>query len=211
MFMKFKNILSNFKIRTKISLGYWVLLILMVVVGVVALVQLNAIDNTVKTLANRLAEKRHLADQITGQTWKFRYYSMRYINNRQQIDLDNYRQELSMFYTLLDQIKPYITGKNEEDVLIRIGEITNGYAEGFNSLVVILANRKQAVDTLASQGLSAQDRLDNLREMTLKSGQGAVDTNVRAIIRSFAMMNSISDKYLQTNNEELVILFKQIN
>jgi methyl-accepting chemotaxis protein len=198
--------LSAFKdlnVNTKIISGYVVALVLMVIIGLLAIFSLGQINNTVRDLADDLAEDQHLADSIVADIWNTRFYSVRYINQQDAQDLTLYNDMSDEFQQLLADADQRITDPERVTMLNTIQTETGNYVEGFREVVTLMDTRQKTQDeVLDVQGPLAEEKLDELRSSAYQDDDAIVSYYAGNAQRSFILMRLDAFKFLQEGEDQ---------
>lgn len=157
------NKFSNFRVGTKILLGYVFALALMAMVVGVAILRINQINATVTNLAQNLATEQHLADQIVANVWSIHFYALQYMDQQNPEDLKRYRAEFANFEQLLAIAHQQI--KNERtDYLSNIRTGIQTYGADVTRVINLLTWRKRdLLVNLDQQGRLTEIKLEQLR------------------------------------------------
>ena len=103
------QLFNRFSVGVKIIAGYVIALTLMVVVGVVAIVRLNEVGDTVSDVTDDLALDRQLGNDVVAEILLTRYYANKYTATQNQNLLDRYTEELSNLEQILAVAETAIT------------------------------------------------------------------------------------------------------
>jgi hypothetical protein len=107
----FNTQFRKMKVSRKIMAGFIIAQAVMVVVGIVSIVQLMSINGTVAHMAEELAVERQLSNEIDAKIISARYYANRYIYNKEQTDLNTYKEEMALLEDLMLKAKDASTSR----------------------------------------------------------------------------------------------------
>lgn len=157
------NKFSNFRVGTKILIGYVFALALMAMVVGVAILRINQINATVTNLAQNLAAEQHLADQIVANVWSIHFYALQYMDQQNPEDLKRYRAEFANFEQILAVANQQITDERM-DYLDNIRTGIQTYSADVTRVINLLTWRKRdLLVNLDQQGRLTEIKLEQLR------------------------------------------------
>ncbi len=191
----------NFKVGTKIFIGYVIALSLMALVIIVALLRINQINETVVELAENLATEQHLADQVVASVWATHFYALQYMDQQNPVDLERYRAEYDHFDELISLSEPIISNHRR---LLYLDEIKNGiqsYGDDFNLVSELLETRDQnlLVD-LDKQGRLAEIKLEQIRANSFFSNDTETSYQAGNAQRALLLMRVAAFQYLESGD-----------
>ncbi len=203
--------LNDLKVGTKILTGYILALVLLVIVGVVAIIRVNAIDSTVTYLADNAAKQQHLADQFVSQIWAIRLYAVKYINRPNPEDAKQFNQEIEGFKTILAEAETIMTTESRATKLASVKTGVDEYATDFTEITRLITKRENTKTSILDvQGPLAEEKLDRLRQ------NAAADNNNLEIARltgdaqrDFLLMRLNAYKYLEDGDEQWTQKFNE--
>ncbi|MCB0165163.1 MAG: HAMP domain-containing protein [Anaerolineae bacterium] len=196
------NIFKNLPVGTKILAGNFIALALMVLVGGVAIVRLNTIENTVSDLADNLAVDQHLADQIESKILLVRFYANKYIRDQKPKDTTQYQEALTGFETLLTEADTKITKPERVEMLRQIETGAQIYKTTFAEVMQLITDRDQTVSTILDvEGPLAQKKLDQLAQAAFDKNDFAVVYHTLKASEALQLMRFSAFRYLEHGNE----------
>lgn len=191
------QIFDRFQLGTKIIAGYMIALALMIIVGTIALLRINEIDNTVTNLADNLARDQRLADEMVAQTLLARFYANKYIQNQDSADIERFNNERQKFETLLDIADIEITKPERVALLTGIKTDVAAYNNTFIEIIGLINNRQQkTADVLDAYGLLAENEFQTLRVNTFMLQNVFISAHTADAQTSFLLMRFNVSKYL---------------
>ena len=150
------------RVGAKIALGYIVTLGLMISIGILAVVRLDRVSNTVSSLTGNLETDQQIAGQIVQRSLSARYYAARYVSSHTQADLDGFRSEYAALKTLFNNAK--VTDPKRSAVLLAIQGAAGNYGLAFDQAVSLIQEQQRVqADVLDLQGLILDNKLAALR------------------------------------------------
>jgi methyl-accepting chemotaxis protein len=197
------NIVRNLKVGPKIIIGYVIALALMGIVGGLAIMRLNQINDTVTVLSEDLAVDQRLADQIVAQILMTRFYANKYIRDPNDADLNRYQEELADLKVTLTEADAQITDPERVEILTRIKQDVQDYEEAFAEVSRIVASRQKTIqETLDVQGPLAEQKLNTLRQSAYQAESFTVSYYTGEAQRAFLLMRFDAFKYLQQGDKQ---------
>ncbi|MCB9079035.1 MAG: MCP four helix bundle domain-containing protein, partial [Anaerolineaceae bacterium] len=204
------NIFKNFSVGTKILAGNFIALALMIVVGGVAIVQLNTIDSTVSDLANSLAVDQHLADQIESKILLVRFYANKYIRDQKSEDLTHYQEALTGIETLLTEADTKIIKPQRVEMLHQVETGVQTYKSTFAEVTQLIADREQTVSTILDiEGPLAQQKLDQLAQVAFDDSDFEVAYHSLKANEALELMRLNAFRYLEHGDESWLVKFEE--
>ncbi len=195
----------NLKVRSKILIGYIIVLLLMAAIGLIAILRFDQISATVTNLANNLAAEQHLSDAITSQIWSTRFFAHQYINQQNSADLNRFNEEATRFDELLSQADAKITDSEREQILANIKAGVQEYADGSYEIASLIAERNTILQgTLDLQGSLADLKLDQLRESIFETDDAVASYYAGNAQRAYLRIRLNTFRYLSTGDEQWV-------
>ncbi len=203
-----KTIFAKLGVGTKIIAGYIVALLLMVIVGGVALVQLGQIDGKVTDLATNLAEDQRISESIVEEILLARFYANKYIRDPQQTFLTRFEDEMKLLNETLAEADLAITKPERVQMLQEIHSDVETYSATFTE-VVDLINKRDGVVTnaLDVQGPLAEQKLQQLRNNMFDAGNLTAVQHSGNVQAALLLMRFNAFKYLQVGEAQWVDQF----
>ena len=203
-----KSMFARLGVGTKIIAGYIVALLLMVIVGGVALVQLGQINGKVTDLATNLAEDQRISESIIEEILLARFYANKYIRDPQQAFLTRFEEEMNRLNETLTEADVAITKPERVQMLQEIHSDVDTYQATFTE-VVDLINKRNGVVTndLDVQGPLAEQKLEQLRNNMFDAGNLTAVQHSGNVQAALLLMRFNAFKYLQVGEAQWVDQF----
>lgn len=194
---------NNFKVNTKIMIGYAIALTLMAVVGGVALFRLNQINATVIDLADNLAADQHLADAMGIHVGLVRFYANKYVRDQDPTDLTHFNEEFANLEDFLAQADQAITKPERVELLKQIKASSTEYNTTFLEITTLIADRQKIqTDLLDVQATAAEEKLEELQKQTFEAGN-LVELNLAGTANAYFHRVRLNVfKFLQKGDEQ---------
>jgi methyl-accepting chemotaxis protein len=196
---------KNLKFSTQITLGYLVILILMIVVGSVALVRLNQINSTF-IQAERWAIEQQSAGEILSQVLRLRFYANKYILDRNQAHLERFNEiwtELEEMFFSKEEVTKLTTSNERIQSATQLKQLIQEYKIHFQEVTQLIAERSQIIsEILDIQGPLAEDKLEQLHENTFKTNDTAGSYHVSSCQKALLLMRINLFKFLDNGEEK---------
>jgi methyl-accepting chemotaxis protein len=158
------NPLKNLKVGTKIITGYLIILVLMAIVGGVAIIRLNSINQTVDYLAGNLAGDQHLIDTVSAKMWTLRFLVNRYTNLKDPTDLAEYHLQMNNLQNMMNEFDQDVVQGEQGQRINQIKTDLESYQTGFDEVVELISQRSDIqANILDVQGPLAENKLNLLR------------------------------------------------
>ena len=195
------NTFNNYKVSTKLLIGYVIALTLMATVIIVAILGIHQINDTVTTLAEGLATEQHLAGQVVANLWATHFYALQYMDQQNPVDLGRYRAEYANFDQLLTVADQRISKRERLAHLDNVRDDIQTYGADVTQVIELLTirNRDLLVD-LDQQGRLAEIKLEQIRANSFFADD--TDTSYQAgnAQRALLLMRVAAFQYLESGD-----------
>ncbi|MCB0165162.1 MAG: HAMP domain-containing protein [Anaerolineae bacterium] len=204
------NIFKNFSIGTKILVGNFIALALMILIGGVAMVRLHTIEGTVSDLADNLAVDQHLADQIESKILQVRFYANKYIRDQKSEELTQYQEALTDFETLLSEADTKITDPQRVEMLGQVKTGAQSYKSTFIEITELIDDRNQTISSILDiQGPLAQQKLNQLAQAAFDNNDFEIAYHALQVNEALELMRFDAFRYLEHGDESWIDKFEQ--
>lgn len=195
------NSFYNFRVGTKILIGYVIALALMALVIVVAILRINQINETVVELAENLAAEQHLADQVVTSVWATHFYALQYMDQQNPEDLERYRTEYANFDQLLNSSELIILNEDRGQFIDEIESGIQTYGHDFNQVTDLLNTRqKHLLVALDKQGRLAEIKLEQIRANSFFSNDTETSYQAGNAQRALLLMRVAAFQFLESGD-----------
>ncbi len=203
------NTFNNFKVSTKMFIGFLTILILMVIVSGIALFQTIRIQTMVTHLADHLASDQHLADQMVAKILQVRLHVNKYIFEQQPENLTRSKEEIANLATLLAKADENITDPAQVNLLTHIKADVQTYENTFAEITKLMAARNQIlVGILEVQGPLAEEKLEQLRDQAFQANDANTSFYAGNLQRALLLMRLEVFKYLRAGDTQQIPKFE---
>jgi methyl-accepting chemotaxis protein len=190
------NTFNNFKVGTKIRVGFIILLVIMTIISAVAVFHLSKIRTTVTDLTDNLAGDQHMSDQMVANILQIRFYAHRYLRTENSDELNRFHEELARFEALLAQADKKISQTERVKMLATIKQGVQDYRNYFSKISQLMSDRHQLVwKKLNVVGPKAENQLEQLRENAWKAEDATTSFYASNVQRAFLLMRLNAAKY----------------
>ncbi|HRV93235.1 MAG TPA: ATP-binding protein [Anaerolineae bacterium] len=192
---------NNYKVGTKILIGYVIALALMAAVIVIAILRIYQINDTVANLAEGLAAEQHLADQVVTNVWATHFYALQYMDQQNPADLGRYRAEYAKFDQLLAMADQRVSKQARLAYLDDIKSGIQTYGDDFTDVIGLLTtrNRDLLVD-LDQQGRLAEIKLEQIRANSFFADDTVTSYQAGNAQRALLLMRVAAFQYLESGD-----------
>ena len=192
---------NNYKVGTKILIGYVIALALMAAVIVIAMLRIYQINDTVANLAEGLAAEQHLADQVVTNVWATHFYALQYMDQQNPADLGRYRAEYAKFDQLLAMADQRVSKQARLAYLDDIKSGIQTYGDDFTDVIGLLTtrNRDLLVD-LDQQGRLAEIKLEQIRANSFFADDTVTSYQAGNAQRALLLMRVAAFQYLESGD-----------
>ncbi|MDM8565151.1 GAF domain-containing protein [Candidatus Halobeggiatoa sp. HSG11] len=204
------NFFDNFKVGTKISSGFIIILILMGIIGGMAIFQFSQIKSTVTNLADNFAKDQYLAEQLVTQILLTRFYANKYIRDHKVEDLDRFNEEFANFEKLLVEADIEITKGERVKMLAEIKAGVEKYGKNFSQVTKFVDKRHDTLSKILDiQGPLAEQKLEQLRDSAFKADDAIASFYAGNAQRALLLMRLDAFKYLDKGDIKWVKKFNE--
>lgn len=204
------KIFRNLKIGIKIIVGYLIALILMMIVGGVALVNLNEVNSAMENVTKNSAKEEMLAQNIVVQILLSRFYANKYINSQNPDDLTRHKEEWSKLKELLTSAETSVTNAERADLLKQIKSDFAAYEVAVAEIDELIAERKHVItNVLDEKGQQTLDLLNQLQDNLAHTYNPTAINHIANAQKAFLIMQFNVYKYLVEGDEERTVTFDQ--
>jgi signal transduction histidine kinase len=195
------NAFKNFKVGTRILIGYVIALLLMAVVIIIAIVRIQEINDTVTTLAEGLATEQHLADRVVENVWATHFYALQYMDQQNSIDLERYQAEYDNFTSLLQIADQRITTQERLTHLENIRSGIQTYGEDFSRVIGLITTRnRELLVNLDQQGRLAEIKLEQIRANSFFADDPVTSYQAGNAQRALLLMRVAAFQFLESGD-----------
>ncbi|MBI1299255.1 HAMP domain-containing protein, partial [bacterium] len=203
-----KTIFAKLGVGTKIIAGYVIALLLMVIVGGVALVQLGQINGKVTDLATNLAEDQRISESIVSEILLARFHANQYMRDPQQAALTRFEDEMKLLNDTLDEADIAITNPERVQMLQQIHTDVDTYHTTFTEVVDLINKRNEVVTNILDvQGPLGEEKLQQLRNNMFDAGNLPAVQYSGNTQSALLLMRFNAFKYLQVGETQWVDQF----
>jgi len=192
--MKFWN---NWKVSTKVVIGFILLALVIMVVGGTGILRINQISTTVKSLAEQTAVEQHLSDQLAAEIISIQLRALEYIQTGQESSYQEFLDTYNQFETLLAESESIIQDTQRQDYL---QDIKTGAGEYYQTVVGIhnLIIERQALiyNTLDVESKLTYARISQLVDRYYRNDRYMEQHLTSLMYTSFANMEAAALRYL---------------
>ncbi|MDM8569504.1 response regulator, partial [Thiotrichales bacterium HSG1] len=204
------NFFDNFKVGTKISSGFIIILILMGIIGGMAIFQFSQVKSTVTNLADNFAKDQYLSEQLVTQILLTRFYANKYIRDHKFEDLDRFNEEFVNFEKLLAEADIEITKGERVKMLAEIKAGVKKYGENFTQVTKFVNKRHDILSNILDvQGPLAEQKLEQLRDSAFKADDAIASFYAGNAQRALLLMRLDAFKYLDKGDIQWVKKFDE--
>jgi methyl-accepting chemotaxis protein len=204
------NIFRNLKVGTKIFSGYLIALTLMAVVGGVALVRLDQINNMMSDITQNLAQDEVVTQDIVAQILLARLYVVKYIRSQNPDDLTRQNEEWAKLKELLTKADTAITKAERVELLKQVKTDASAYEVAFTEITQLITKREQIrTDILDVKGPQADDFISHLQFSAYQAKDFEVMKYAADAQTAFSLMRLDVFKYLVEGDEKSTTTFDQ--
>ncbi len=150
--------LNDLSLKKKIIVGYLVVIVLVVCVGVLALVQIVALGGRVGYLTQEVASRVKLASSIETATLSMRLATEKAIYRNRKADAEAAEQAIAHFQEVLGSAGHDHLGV-EAAVLKQIQDLSAEYIEKYHNVVIRIQAQNESRKALTTLGDEVQDQL----------------------------------------------------
>jgi len=203
------NTFNNFKVSTKMFIGFLTILILMVMVSGIALFQTIRIQTMVTYLADHLASDQHLADQMVAKILQVRLHVNKYIFEQKPESLTRSKEEIANLTALLAQATENITESAQVKLLTDIKADVQAYENSFAEITKLIDERNQIlVEILDVQGALAEEKLKQLRDQAFQANDANTSFYAGNWQQALLLMRLEVFKYLRAGDTQQIPKFE---
>lgn len=196
------------RIGPGLLIPYLIALFFVVGIGILAVVRLGQISDTVNHVTDELAAERALADDIVNQVLLVRFNANRYVRTQRQADLDLFDASYAQLETLLHSAEQQIVDPDRAAKLVAIDETVHQYGVAFREVVQLIQARQQLqAGVLDVQGLIIENKLTALKVHISTLEQPPVFLSFGNAQAAFQEMRLSAARYLADGDERQVVLF----
>ena len=141
--------MKNFKIGTRILIGFITLIVLIIVLGVFSYVQLSTLNSKTEEITSSWMPSTLYANQMNANIANFRSREYRHIVSKTDAEMDDVENRMAQVITDFEKnrkaYKKVITSKEEEDLYEEFMKEWNIYLGVHDELLVI--SRQNLLDS----------------------------------------------------------------
>ena len=200
--------LRNIKLGAKIIAGYAIALTLTAVVGVLAYVQLNAVQARFSELAGNLSQDRQVANDLQANLLGVRLAANQYLRLETEQALLAFGDAWEAYAASLAAADEAITKPERVALLKAIHTHSEAYRSAFDEVTQVVARRQSVREqALDPQATLAQDSLNQLAEELRQAGEPEALYQVGLAQEALQRMRVNMLKYLDTGEAQWVTRF----
>ena len=201
--------LSMMKVRTQISLGFGVLIILLAIIALVSILGLQSARENFDAYRH-LARDTNLAGQLQTKMLMVRMNVKDFLITHSETDIQEYEQYVQIMLDLLQEAQEQIEDPERAKNIQVISESVGDYQQAFRQVLQLREKRDDLVyNTLDPTGLDMQKALTEITE-TSHTGENTRASYYASRIEEHVLLARLyASKFLVTNDHTLVTQFEQ--
>ncbi|MBN1931622.1 MAG: HAMP domain-containing protein [Desulfobacterales bacterium] len=181
-------------LKKKNIVGYLILVLLILIVGVLSIFQMKAIEIKAGYLTKEVATKVRLAEEIESSILFLKVSVEKFIYLNKKEDNVAAEKSISEIEKLLSRSEKEIKAKKEADILKQIKVLIEKYTEKYRNVAIRYEARNNAKQSLFVLGEKIQNNLELLyREKNINSDKGL---NIYPILKDFMAAGLEIARYL---------------
>ncbi|OQY41849.1 MAG: hypothetical protein B6242_16805 [Anaerolineaceae bacterium 4572_78] len=206
--LKMKDILtlniSRVNVRTKIMIGYVIVLALIILLGWLAMSSMQAIKDKVDYLSTVLLEQKSLSEQVANSILTSQVQANRYIANPESEDTADFEAEITHLKSHLKDLSGKCTGDRLDDVN-KIETSVTEYEITFSQIYTLTQDRQIFLDTLFKQSETILEKIRQLQNNAFAAND--ID-DLHQLTQAMNMLHLTRldiMQYIITNDEQYVM------
>ena len=192
---------KNMKLSSQISLGYAIVLVILVIVSSVAYLGLNAAINGFNDY-RVLARDANLAGRVQANMLLARLYAKDYILKQSNEAVRNFKERFEIMEELLGEAKKEIQQpERAENIRLIISEVGT-YGKGFDRVVDFMQERDQVVkNELDPNGLAMRQAMTEIMDSAYQDKEPDTAYHAGRVQEALLLARLYVAKYLTTNDK----------
>ena len=196
---------KNLSVRIKILGGFAIVLALLIVVGSIAILRTNEINQTVDNLVGNLATDQVVASDIAAQIIRVRLRANKYIEDQDQAQLDKYEEHLSNLTIILETADVEIQNPERRQMLDSIETKSEEYIATFEEIKKEISERETILtEILEIKGAQAENVLRDLRQNAFEAGDAVAANYAGDAQAAILFMRFDAYKYLVSGDADFI-------
>ena len=143
----------HLNLRSKITSGYLIVSVLILVVGYITADNLDIIDSRVQYLTNVIAREVRIGNALSSEVHALRGAIEKYIYRRFEKDLNEAQQHIATLEKSLQEMQNGMVSTGLQENVVRIEQLSKKYIDFFNTIVIRTKASKVNGDDLRSTGI----------------------------------------------------------
>jgi methyl-accepting chemotaxis protein len=194
--------LKNLKVGTQITLGFGLVLTLLVVISTAAYIGLGTAVQGF-TEYRELARDANLAGRVQANMLLARLYAKDYILTKSDQSAANFRQRFKHMEEFVGEAKVEIQKPERARLVASIDSEVGKYGDGFEQVVEFMARRDRVVkEQLDPNGLAAREEMSKLMESAFRDGEADEAYYAGYLQEGLMLARLYAAKFLTTNSRE---------
>lgn len=188
------------KLSTKITIGFSIVLILLLVTGSVGVISLNNASNGFSEY-RELARDNNLAGRIQANMLIARLQAKNYIQESKQAFLDEFNDRWELMKGFLAEAQERIQNTERAQLVDTIDNNYVDYRKEFDKVIELIAKRDEYYNNLNLYGPEAETHLTSIMVSAQQDGDTNAAFNSGMALRHLLLMRLYVMKFLSTNAE----------
>jgi signal transduction histidine kinase/CheY-like chemotaxis protein len=197
------KLIRDFKLGTKVFIGYGLILVLLVLSFIIHLINMNWFNNNFQTY-EKIAEDAMLAGRIQANLLESRIAYENFVlygeETQKSVFEERYNRMQGFIFELEDGINNYERGKEIKEIQSN----ANDYKLNFKKIVEFKESRDFYYDKLISLGPEIEDITVTLTDDLYSAGQMNLSYKTSYVLRYLLISRLNVAKYLENNKDEYV-------
>jgi len=196
--------ISRVNVRTKIMIGYVIVLALIILLGWLAMSSMQAIKDKVDYLSTVLLEQKSLSEQVANSILTSQVQANRYIANPESEDTADFEAEITHLKSHLKDLSGKCTGDRLDDVN-KIETSVTEYEITFSQIYTLTQDRQIFLDTLFKQSETILEKIRQLQNNAFAAND--ID-DLHQLTQAMNMLHLTRldiMQYIITNDEQYVM------
>lgn len=201
--------LSTLKVRTQISLGFGVLILLSAIIAIVSILGLESARENFDAYRH-LARDTNLAGRLQTNMLMVRMNVKDFIIMQSETDIQEYEQYVQVMLDLLQEAQEQIEDPERAEKIRAISYSVGEYQQAFRQVLQLAAKRDDLVyNTLDPTGLDMRKALTEISETSYTEGNTSATYYASRIEEHLLLARLQAIKFLETNDHAFVTQFEQ--
>ncbi|MCP4352555.1 MAG: HAMP domain-containing protein [Desulfobacterales bacterium] len=149
----------------KSLMGYFLIILLIILVGVMSVFQARYVEKKVNYLANDVAGKVRLADEFTSAMLSMRISVEKYIYRNKEEDNAKAEKDIVTVLNILKKAENYIKNPEEKKTLKNIKKLADEYITKYRYFVLRYNSRNANKRSLQSLGRDIQEQMEESHDI----------------------------------------------